>query len=88
LGEQHSVDFVCEGATHLVLAEEQTQIVGMMLADELARLHFQETAGEFACMPVAPAAALIPKMVEVDRDSWRHSPPQPSRYSGDHWCTH
>jgi hypothetical protein len=72
-----------------VLAEEQAQIVGMMPTDELARLHLQVTAGELARMPVAPAAALIPEVVEVDRGSRRHSPPQPNRKSDDdkrmHW---
>jgi hypothetical protein len=55
----------------------------MVPADELARLHFQVTAGELARMPVAPAATLIPEVVEVDRGSRRHSPPQPNRNSDD-----
>jgi hypothetical protein len=71
-----------------VLAEEQAQIVGMVPADQLARFHFQVTAGELARMPVAPAAALIPEVVEVDRGNWRHSPPQPNRNSDNDKRTH
>jgi hypothetical protein len=60
----------------------------MVPADELARLHLQVTAGELARMPVAPAAPLIPEVVEVDRGSRRHSPPQPNRNSDDDKRTH
>jgi hypothetical protein len=44
LGEQHGVDFVGNGATHLVLAEEQTQIVGVMPTDEPASVDLQVAA--------------------------------------------
>jgi anti-sigma factor RsiW len=82
------IDFVGNSAAHFVLAEEQAQIVGKMPANELARFHFQVAAGELARMPVAPAATLIPEVVEVDRGSRQHGPPQPDRDSGNDEYTH
>lgn len=64
-----------------MLAEERAQIAGVM-ADEPTGLDLQVTGGEFARMPVAPTAALIPEMVGVNRDSLRCGP-QPSRHSGN-----
>jgi hypothetical protein len=52
-----------------VLAEEETQIVGVVPTDEPTSVKFEVAAGELTCMAVAAAAALVPEVMEVDRKS-------------------